>query len=157
MSELQEFVAIRETESNHTYPLRPSDIYIGPGCLLSTFGAAEIEQEAERLIQFFQERGCWAAFTLDELREFYKQRQLVSPDLLGGLYAPWLHVDTFNWYEPSAPYVVKHDDGLLSITDLFIKRCKVAADPAPYLAMLDHITDILKLSQQGRDTKPALH
>lgn len=145
----ESFEIVVETATNKHYVIRPSDIYVGIGCLLSSFGAAEIEQEAERLVRFFQRRGFWSGFQLEELVLFYHEQGWKPEEALCGLAKPWF--DDWNGWVPAAkPYVVQDSDGQYFVTNLFIERCKAAADPTALIAMVEGLVEtIVTLQDSG--------
>jgi len=142
------FVVVAETATNRNYAVRPSDIRVGPGCLLSSFGAAEIEREAERLVQFFQRYGFWFGFRLEDLVLFYREQGWNECDVLCGLAKPWFH-DLGGWVQPAKPYVVQDSSGLYFVTSLFIERCRAAADPTQFLAMMDTLVEKIGELMEG--------
>lgn len=147
------FEIVTETDGNRHYPVRPSDIYVGPGCLLSTFGASEIEDHAERLVRFFQRQGFWSGFRLEDLELFYKENGWKPDEALEGLAKPWYH-DFSGWIDPARPYVVQDSAGTYFVTNLFIACCMEAADPTQFLAMVEEIESIImkKLSSPPKTT-----
>jgi hypothetical protein len=142
------FDVIAETPNDKLYAVRPNDIYVGPGCLLSSFGAAEIEQEAARLVKFFQRKGHWSPFRMTELSLFYHENGWDARDALCGLAKPWFH-DWDGWVPAAKPYVVQDSEGRYFVTNLFIERCRAATDPTQFLAMIDTVVEIINSHTQA--------
>lgn len=143
------FEIIVESATEKHYSVQPSDIYTGLGCLLSSFGAAEIEQQAARLVRFFQRRGFWSSFKLQELQFFYLEQGWDPEEALCGLAKPWFH-EWEGWVPAAKPYVVQDSDGQYFVTNLFIERCKDAADPTAFLAMVEDVAEtIVKLQDSS--------
>lgn len=154
--EPESFEIVVETFTRQHYPTRPRDIYIGPACLLSSFGAAEIEKEAERLVRFFQQKGYWSAFELIELNLFYQQNGWDPETALEGLAKPWFH-DMDGWVDAPAPYVVRDANELYCVTTLFIERCIKAKDPTAFLRMAEGVADFITSKQTTEPPKKKVH
>ena len=149
--EPEPFEIVSETATNQPCTVRPDDIYIEIGGLLSTFGSAEVEQEAKRLVQFFQQKRYWFGFRLEELTLYYRENGWDPEEALAGLAKPWHH-DWDGWIPASKPYVVQDEHGVYYITNLFIDRCMEAADPTAFIAMIEgvvqKITELDELPQK---------
>lgn len=82
-----------------------------------SFGKAEIEGNAGRLVRFFQSKGGWGPFTLVELKEFYVSRGWrLDGDILFGLDKDWS--DWAGKYRGNL--VRKAPKKQLAVTDVFI-------------------------------------
>lgn len=116
---------IRESEAQKHCVQRPSNVpLIGDRTGLSTFGALERERAAGRLIRFFQSKGMWCAFTLEELGAFYRSKGWSDKGMLYGLRGTYHHFgDDVEIYEYGDTLVSVADDGTFAVTDRFIEHC----------------------------------
>lgn len=104
------------SKSDAKHRIRPDDFDLdNPNTLASTFGESEAEQVVRKLLLFFQSRGYWCQFTIDELSRFYKLMGWDSAPMFYGLAA------TSGW--PSDIMLVGDMFGKYVITDKFIERC----------------------------------
>ena len=89
----------------------------------STFGAAEVESSAKKLIAFFQMSNLWRGFTFTEILAFYELKGWDQNQMFFGLMGPHYHPDAmFSMWCARQPYVV-HDYNKLVVTEAFITRC----------------------------------
>jgi len=118
-----EFSVVFESPTDNRFHIRPDDIKLINDSVAGVFGKAEIEQSAGKLVSFFQSRGYWCPFTLDELQRYYKEKGWNTNAVFFGLVGAW-YDDTFlpTWNE-SWPCLGISPDGLHYVTDHFILRC----------------------------------
>ncbi|HEY4519483.1 MAG TPA: hypothetical protein VJH33_00390 [Candidatus Paceibacterota bacterium] len=114
-------VPVEETAGNQHYPLRPHQISTR---LIGTFGKREVEESAQKLLRFFQERGYWSSFTTQELRRFYEQQNWNPDTILWGLLGAWFNDNSsMCWRAPLDVYIAIGENGEYFVTEAFIKRC----------------------------------
>ena len=102
--------------------LQPREIDLSDG-LCSTFGKAEVEEAACRLVKFFQERrGLWQSFTFVELEVFYASKRWKPNEMLFGLFGPW-YDDGGTGHIQNPPDYVIHFGEVLATTELFQQKC----------------------------------
>ncbi len=125
-------IDVIETPGDTHYSTRPDEIALTHnGAVYASFGKAEIELAAGRLIQYFQFRGLWCPFTMGNLRIFYARRKWnwegTSSDrgMLYGLYGHFLMENPNGWAQcsPDAEFVRKLSSKKYCITDAFIAQC----------------------------------
>ncbi len=119
------FVIIAETATSPKHYIQPKDFDIeGGGALGSTFGKSEVETTAGRLIAFFQSRGCWTQFKIEELVDFYKLKGWDTNTMFFGLIGGWYDDNPlYGWSNPYETMLGFDAEGHCYITDLFLKRC----------------------------------
>lgn len=121
------FRVLNEVASFKTFKIRPEDFDLSQP-LLNTFGKAEIEWAAKKLLVFFQSRGYWFGFTLQEMIIFYNAKGW-NPNLaFFGLMGGWYDDATFvgGWVETSDVYIAIGADGTYYVTDKFVEKCYLA-------------------------------
>jgi hypothetical protein len=102
--------------SDAKHAIRPDDFDLDNANTLSTtFGESEVEQVVKKLLKFFQVRGYWCCFTIDELTRFYKSQSWDPAPMFYGLVA------LPGW--PKDIMMVGDEHGQYGITDKFIERC----------------------------------
>lgn len=109
--------------------IRPNDIRFEADRLPGTFGKAEIEWAAERLVRFFQEKGYWASFTITELLAFYNKNKWDPNLMFFGLMGTWHDDSPFRWVSEESPwqetpvYLGIDGAGNYFITEAFVMKC----------------------------------
>ncbi len=111
-------------------PIRPSDITLSPSnhTMPSTFGKAEVEESAGKLIAFFQRRGDWVPFTIEELTAFYRTQGWNPDYMFFGLMGAWKDdcptpASFSGTWRMGQDYLRIDIDGKYYVTDFFIRRC----------------------------------
>jgi hypothetical protein len=105
-----------DSASDVKHRIRPDDFNLdNPNTLSGTFGESQAEEVVKKLLAFFQSRGYWCRFTIDELMRFYKLKGWNPAPMLYGLAA------TGGW--PSDIMLVGDRYGDYNVTDKFIERC----------------------------------
>ncbi|HWB34282.1 MAG TPA: hypothetical protein VG753_03125 [Candidatus Paceibacterota bacterium] len=91
----------------------------------SSFGIAEIEETAGHLIQFFQLRGHWCRFTIDELRRFYELKGWNPNLMFSGLIGGHIHMGGMSEMisAPREIYIAMDEVGNCYVTKAFIGQC----------------------------------
>lgn len=122
------FKVINEkTEKHIESETRPKDIVVSPGTTTGKFGKHEVEYAAGRLIAFFQSKGYWTPFTIEDLYLFYKENNFPFEGVFEGLCGYWidgaLQFMTGTPWEEAYPFVVTNGEGKFCITDIFLERC----------------------------------
>lgn len=128
MTEIAENVIrnICESPGHVAIDIRPNDISVGDikhPFLPSTFGKAEVESVAGRLVSFFQQKNYWSLFTLTELMSYYRLRNWNPDTALFGLMGVWYDDCYTGCFRKSHANIVTFDDGTLCVTEEFIRRC----------------------------------
>lgn len=111
---------VNERQFINTRLPRPSSITD----LTGTFGTAEVESSARRLISFFRVEDRWVPFTFADLAEHYRQYNWPEAEMLYGLLGIYRHVDSGgmeHWYQPERPLVI-HDMFSFKVTETFVRR-----------------------------------
>jgi hypothetical protein len=116
-----------ETVDSPKHPIRPDDFNFSNHNtpLSSVFGKSEVEQSAGKLIQFFQSRGRWCEFTIDELRRFYELKGWNYNSAFFGLTGAWYDDGGLagGWAMPKETYLAFDDSGKAFVTAAFVERC----------------------------------
>ena len=115
-----------ESKQGGPFTIRPEEITLREygETQLSTFGMAEAEEAAGRLVSFFQSKGRWCAFTAGELVDFYRSRGWDEKRMLYGLIGAYMHQSGIGFRLCQPPtYIVLFSDGKYCVTDLFVMRC----------------------------------
>jgi hypothetical protein len=125
MAEAPFKAVIEASKTDRRYPIGPDDFDLdNADTLASTFGKSEVEATAERLIRFFQMRGYWCEFTIDELTRFYKLKDWDPNPMFFGLMGAWFDDGGMcGWGTPKETYLAVDVHGKYCVTDLFIIRC----------------------------------
>lgn len=119
---------VMERPGHHTFPIRPMDIQLHHGLRgVGRFGKAEVEWAAGHLVRYFQSRGGWYTFTLEELVYYYKLTGVDPSERLFGLLGAWFDDGPMCW-RSGQDYLASYGDGTYCVTVLFIERC-VAGTP----------------------------
>lgn len=105
------------------HPIRPKDIKLRNGLVDGRLGKVEVERIAGHLVEFFQSRTRWCAFTLEELREFYLSRGWDPNVMLFGLAGHWFDDGGMGGWTNSFSYLAFGPDGDCHVTNVFIERC----------------------------------
>ena len=104
----------------------PNDIRLNAiGIVESTFGKCEVEETAGHLIAFFQAKGAWGSFKLDELAEFYRSKGWDPNNMFFGLVGAWFDDGGLSmcWVECPKPYIAFDGVGSCYVTEEFVKQC----------------------------------
>ena len=114
-------VAMRITPASITFGGSTTD------SLLSCFGKAEVEQNAGKLVRFFQMKEVWCPFKVAELEAFYEEigwptYRAHGIGIFMGLAGPWFD-DGGMGNVREGGYIHLQNDGSCMITDKFILRC----------------------------------
>ncbi len=116
-------IPIMERAGQVKIPIRPNDFDFNDSRVLSsTFGKFEVEQSARLLIEFFQERGRWAEFTLPALIRYCKRRRKNPNSALAGLVGGWFDDGMMCFNALMNCYVVIDFDGKCCVTEAFILK-----------------------------------
>lgn len=120
-----EFVVLDENSSCHCFKVRPDDVKLSEAdTVLGGFGKAEVEQSAGKLVRFFQSRGYWCSFSLDELQRYYREKGWYTNSIFFGLAGAWYDDSTLSpgWVQ-SWPCIAIDTIGLHYVTEHFVLRC----------------------------------
>lgn len=93
------------------------------GAVKGGFGKYEVEEVAGRLVSFFEEKGFWSEFSIEELGDFYRQRGWDPNTMLFGLLGPWYDDGALGSFRQFEPLIVYSPDGKMVVTERFIARC----------------------------------
>lgn len=119
-------IVVEQPGGKH-HTIRPSDITLQPtGAVIpGGFGKYSIEKVAGHLIQFFQEKGAWVPFYLDELKDFFLVHGWEASSPLFGLTGHWVDDgdDIVKRCRESEVFVCFLQEGVCAVTDSFIRRC----------------------------------
>lgn len=120
----QGFKVLNEMPTFKHFHIRPEDFDLSEP-LLNTFGKAEIEWAAKKLLAFFQSRGYWFGFTLEEMFIFYKEKGWNPSLAFFGLMGGWYDDATLfgGWAQAADIYIAVGADGTHYVTDKFVERC----------------------------------
>lgn len=88
-----------------------------------SFGKAEVEISAGKLVQFFQSRGYWCSFTIDELARYYTLRGWNSNSMFFGLMGLWFDDGMMGAWRHAHPCIAINNAGACFVTKEFIDRC----------------------------------
>lgn len=117
----QKILPVVEKLGEVRHGIRPSNIHVGEPVSVGSFGKAEVEEAAGRLVMFFQKMGRWGLFTITELAAFYR-RQGWNPDqMFFGLSGTWFDDGGLGSYR-CGTYLIQFRDGYC-VTEMFIDRC----------------------------------
>ena len=121
-------VIVEESKDLKRESLRPEHIKVSKTNTTGFFGRFETEYAAGRLIKFFQSKGYWSSFTIEELVEFGKKNNISTDGIFDGLFGYWCDdslqfIPKSNPWREAPPYIVSGGKELL-ITDLFISACR---------------------------------
>lgn len=104
--------------------VRPADIQLTNGAVTGRLGKYEVEKVAGQLVEFFQSKDRWCAFTLEQLRKFYVLKGWNPNTMLFGLTGIWFDDgDLMGGWVEAFPYLAFTYEGLCYVTDVFIERC----------------------------------
>lgn len=108
-----------------SFYIRPDDFDLSsPAVLLGTFGKSEVEQTVWRLLKFFQLRGYWCDFTIDELTRFYHHQGWNPNQMFFGLMGGWFDDGMlFSYKHPLGVFLACDPNGQYRVTREFLERC----------------------------------
>lgn len=123
MTDNKEISPISDSVSS-MYKIRPQDIKISDiGTVPGSFGKAEVEISAGRLVQFFQGRGYWCSFTIEELARYYTLRGWDPNSMFFGLAGVWYDDGIIDSWRNSDPCIAITGSGKCFVTAEFIDKC----------------------------------
>lgn len=112
------------TEQSSIDPaVRPDQIKISAIGTVGKFGKCEVEVAAAQLVQYFQSRGQWEPFTLQQLMTFYQLKGWDLNLFLFGLLGYWFDEGDSGSVHCPQEYIIQFPNGEFEVTELFKKIC----------------------------------